>query len=60
MCVTMPEGMALYNSRRRLSRLTFLYKVLNEEVAVSPSELDIQKNPRATRGLATQDKLLVL
>ena len=52
-------GLETLEDRRRLSRLAFLYKVLHEEVAVSPSELDIQRNPRATRGLATQDKLLV-
>ena len=45
--------------RRRASRLTFLYKILNDRVALSPSDLGLVYNSRATRGLATQQKLIV-
>lgn len=45
--------------RRRASRLAFMYKILREEVAVSPTDLHIERNPRAVRGLCTQDKLIV-
>ena len=45
--------------RRRYSRLAFLYKVLHEEVEVAAHDLDLYRNPRATRGLTTQDKLMV-
>ena len=52
-------GLETLENRRRYSRLAFLYKVLHEEVRVSPNDLDLYRNPRATRGPATQDKLLV-
>ena len=45
--------------RRRASRLTFLYKILNDKVALSLSDLGLVYNSRATRGLATQQKLIV-
>ena len=45
--------------RRRNSRLTFLYKILNDGVALTPDDLDLVRNRRATRGLATQQKLIV-
>ena len=52
-------GLETLEERRRLSRLAFMYKVLHEEVAVPALDIDVKRNPRATRGLATQDKLLV-
>ena len=52
-------GLEPLEERRRISRLTFMYKVLHEEVAVPEKELGIKRNPRATRGLATRDKLTV-
>ena len=45
--------------RRRASRLAFMYKILREVVAVSPSDMNIVRNSRAARGLRTQDKLTV-
>ena len=45
--------------RRRACRLAFMYKILREDVAVSPSDMYIVRNPRAARGLCTQDKLIV-
>ena len=45
--------------RRRIARLTFLYKILHEEVAVPDSQLGITRNPRVTRGNYTTDKLMV-
>ena len=45
--------------RRRANRLTFVYKILKEDVAVPSNEIGIERNPRAARGLATQDKLIV-
>ena len=45
--------------RRKTSRLIFMYKVLNGLVAVPLTELGLEKNQRAARGLATQDKLIV-
>ena len=47
------------DQRRRNSRLTFLYKILNDGVALTPDDLDLVRNRRATRGLATQQKLIV-
>ena len=52
-------GLETLEDRRRCSRLVFLYKILHEEVAVEPHNLDLYRNPRATRGLATNDKFLV-
>ena len=46
-------------NRRKDCRLTLMYKILNEEVAVPMHELDLARNPRASRGLATQDKFVV-
>ena len=43
----------------RVARLVLLHKILHEEVAIPSEELGLYKNPRATRGLATTDKLLV-
>ena len=45
--------------RRKASRLIFMFKILHEKVAVPPDEIGIQRNPRATRGQSTKDKLLV-
>ena len=44
-------GLVPLEERRRLSRLAMLYKVLHDDVAISASDLDIHRNPRATRGL---------
>ena len=52
-------GLESLEERRRASRLVLLYKILHEEVAVPPDELGLVRNQRATRGLATKDKLLV-
>ena len=45
--------------RRRANRLTLLYKIIHENVAMPMEELDLQRNQRATRGLATQDWLFI-
>ena len=45
--------------RRRANRLTLLYKIIHENVAVPMEELDLQRNQRATRGPATQDRLFI-
>ena len=45
--------------RRRISRLSFLYKILRQDVAVPQEDLGIQRNNRAARGLFTKDKLIV-
>ena len=45
--------------RRRANRLTLLYKIIHENVAMPLEELDLQRNQRATRGPATQDKLFI-
>ena len=47
------------DQRRRNSRLTFLYKILHGGVALTPDDLDLVRNTRATRGLATQQKFIV-
>ena len=52
-------GLEPLEERRRVARLVPLYKILHEEVAFPSEELGLYKNPRATRGLATTDKLLV-
>ena len=43
--------------RRRVNRLAFLYKILNEQVAVPPVKLDIIMNNRPVRGSVTQQQL---
>ena len=45
--------------RRRCARLVFVYKILHSHVAVPPPSLNIEKNTRPTRGLATKDRLIV-
>ena len=45
--------------RRRSNRLTLMYKIIHENVAVPMEELDLRRNERATRGPATQDKLYI-
>ena len=45
--------------RRRCARLVFMYKILHSHVAVLPPSLNIEKNTRPTRGLATKDRLIV-
>ena len=45
--------------RRRASRLTFMFKIMNNHVAVPKADLGLERNTRATRGNATQDKLVV-
>ena len=42
-----------------IARLTFLYKTLHEEVTVPESQFSIIRNPIATRGNYTTDKLMV-
>ena len=58
---TMMESLRLepLDQRRKNSRLTFLYKILNDGVALTPDDLDLVQNSRTTRGLATQQKRLV-
>ena len=43
--------------RRRVNRIAFLYKILNEQVAVPPVKLDIIMNNRPVRGSVTQQRL---
>ena len=43
--------------RRRICRLTFMYKILNQHVAVSPSDLDLLYNTRPVRGSVTTKRL---
>ena len=45
--------------RRRIYHLTFLYKVLNEHVAVPPDKLDIKQNGRPVRGSVTKQRLVI-
>ena len=40
-------GLEPLEERRRISRLTFMYKVLHEEVAVPQQDLGISRNPRS-------------
>ena len=47
------------DKRRRIHRLTFLYKVLNEHVAVPPDKLDIKQNGRPVRGSVTNQRLVI-
>ena len=46
--------------RRRINRLTFLYKVLHEHVAVSPDHLDLMLADRLIRGTVTKQRLKIL
>ena len=46
--------------RRRISRLTFLYKVLHEHVAVSPAHLDLILADIPVRGTVTKQRLKIL
>ena len=45
--------------RRRISRLLFMYKILNEHVAVPPEQMDILLKTRPIRGSRTSQRLLV-
>jgi hypothetical protein len=46
--------------RRRIQRLAFMYKVLNNRVAVPADSIDLVLNPRPARGIdANQQRLLV-
>ena len=45
--------------RRRVSRLTFLYKVLNEHVAVPPDKIDLVLCRRPARGLSTRQRFVI-
>ena len=45
--------------RRRINRLTFMYKILNEHVAVPPERLDLIANPRPPRGGKTTNRIKV-
>ena len=47
------------DKRRRIHRLTFLYEVLNEHVAVPPDKLDIKQNGRPVRGSVTKQRLVI-
>ena len=47
------------DKRRRIYRLIFLYKVLNEHVAVPPDKLDIKQNGRPVRGSVTKQRLVI-
>jgi len=46
--------------RRRISRLTFLYKILNEHVAVPINQLDLVLCARPVRGSTTKQRLKIL
>jgi len=45
--------------RRRISRLTFLYKILNEHVAVPMNQLDLVLCDRPVRGSTTKQRLKI-
>jgi len=43
--------------RRRVNRIAFVYKILNEHVAVPPDKMDLILNTRPVRGDVTQQRL---
>ena len=43
--------------RRRVNRLAFVYKILNEHMAVPPDKMDLILNTRPVRGDVTQQQL---
>ena len=43
--------------RRRIYRLTFMYKILKQHLAVSPSDLDLLYNTRPVRGSVSTKRL---
>lgn len=45
--------------RRRASRLAFLWKVMNDKVAVPRDELNLVKSTKPIRGLITEDQLVI-
>jgi len=45
--------------RRRISRLTFLYKILNDHVAVPMNQLDLVLCDRPARGSTTKHRLKI-
>jgi len=45
--------------RRCVSTLAFLYKILNEHVAMPPDKLDLVLNDRTVRGTVTQQRFRV-
>ncbi len=46
--------------RRRISRLTFMYKILNSHVAVPPDKVDLLLSNRPARGGTTTQKIVTL
>ena len=47
--------------RRRVQRLAFMYKILNDRVAVPPTSVNLVLSSRPTRGInANQQKLVTL
>ena len=46
--------------RRRLSRLIFMYKILNGHVAVPPDKVDLIHSNRPARGGSTKQKIMTL
>ena len=45
--------------RRRISRLLFIYKILNEHVAIPPDQMDIVLNSRPVRGNQTKKRIVI-
>ena len=45
---------------RKVSRFIFMFKTMGNHVAVPMADLGLERNPRVTRGLATQAKLALL
>ena len=45
--------------RRRASRLAFLWKIMNDKVAVPRNELNLIKSSKPIRGLITQEQLVI-
>ena len=45
--------------RRHVARRVFLCEILHEGIVMTPEDLGIAKNPRALKGIVTQDKHLV-
>ena len=47
------------HERRRINRLAFVYKILNEHVAVPPDKVDLILNTRPVRGSVTKQRLRI-
>jgi len=56
-CLMRELQLEILQERRRIQRMTFMYKILNGQVAVSAELIDLELSVRTSRGDYNQQKL---